>query len=1074
MLPMHFFMAQTGQWFQRHTGIMVTVGATLLTTFLMSAADGQQFRRNQTQRNQAQPDLVASNNTDASPTIDDTLVTGSLSDLVGYQALHPTSDAVFDIRASLVFAASAWRVVMVCDEYEAANFRVGLPMAEKISRLKPGAIIRLRGRLIPGRNSFEAVAFQVDDSAAPPMIVDTNLVTDPRNQAFGRFVETTGLVREVLLRKQRTIYSTRVMGVPVYVKIHDQLTLEDAMTSSGRMVRVRAGLRSNRRDDNSPTEYSLLVMRREQVEVLTREGDKNFYRPLDHVQEPISTEKINSLTLRGGLVAYTDAENTIVVCNRRESFVVHTEMAPLLTVGQRVNVFGNDIQLDDRAIQMRSRVIAEFGEADFGPPVQSTVAKMQSGKLPPRVSVDAKVVSCMVESSVCRLILQDHQRIFQAIIPLAVASDVESAELFTPGSYISLVAAPIRLPFVRHASVPMTSGLAIQRVPLTLFAASPNDITIRSSPYLFHPNEVIAAIGLTGLVLLGGLIWNRSLTRQVAHRTARLNSITSHLETAFDAIQEGVILVDADGIVVRKNQRFEDLFDSSPRIGEPIVTFFEQLSRTAPVSGPEMFWQTARRNVDQGFHGELKCKSTQRTLQVYSHPIVHHGGDFTDGGSNRGRLWAFTDVTEQRRLEEQLFRAQKMELIGQLSGGIAHDFNNLLTVIRTSLSMIDRTTHGTSTAKLIELATDDGPAEERRLNEKSHTSATRSEPKANGSAIVEFTEAAHKAVDRAVELTGHLLDYSRRSRLDIAVVDINHVVRGVYQLIRRTLPTTIEIAVRATPCPAPARVDLAKIEQVVINLCKNACDAIGDRPGYLFLETRLIPDDDLGESVVITIRDDGHGIDEADRDRIFEPFFTTKSNGTGLGLAMALGVIENHGGRIECRSKPDVGTEFNIWLPKAKGEAPPSPPGVSHRGNQSLTESDAKLRLLIVDDTPRDRQTAETLFAELGHDVVSTSSGESAIEYLGNADRFDLVILDHHISGLPAAEVYRQIRRRWPGQRVALCSRPTERDRTQRAVLTWDHLPPIVFTKPFRVDELHDLLNRCTTSIDKPASRSSS
>lgn len=1044
----------------------VFIATIIVVSTALHATDEMSMTQRPVQTNLSDSAAVTS---DGDSVEDDFRFTGSLSELRRYRLSNPPSNASFDVLATLVFASRNWTTVMACDHHGRVSFRVDPQMAQQIAELDPGTVIRFIGPIAPLNEDLHLSSFQLENRTVSPRVLDARALTDTRNRAVGHFVQTIGLVREVLQRPDQTIYSTRVVGVPVNVEIHDSLTVDDAMTVLGRQVRMRAGLKGLPRSPDVPPSNKLLVMKKSLIEVMLEDDDEGSFQPLDQVDESIRAVMVNSMTLRNGQIAFTDGKELLVVSNKSEAFVVRSELASFFSVGQRVNVFGTELKRADRATQLRSKVISAVSIGELPPPARTTIAELRSGNYPPRIAVEARVVSCIINQFTCRLILQHRQQMFQAVIPMKDDSDVERVECLLPGSYISIVGAPVRLRVPGKSSNSLTRDDSVERVPLTLFAASVDGVTIRSSPYMLQASQIVWVIAILGLVLFCGLLWNRVLTRQVAHRTARLNAITSHLATAFDAIQEGVVLVDASGTVVRKNQRFEDLFDSAPQTGQPIAKFFEQLSKNTPVTEFDAFWQIARRNIDQGFHGELRCKATQRILQVYSHPIIHHDGGTVDGKSNRGRLWAFTDVTEQRRLEEQLFRVQKMELVGQLSGGIAHDFNNLLTVIRTSLSMIDRSTRRTTTTHL-----SGRTGGEALLNGTTPTITSQFASDPNESLIIEFTEAAHKAVDRAVELTDHLLDYSRRSRLDIAVVDINQVVRGVYQLIRRTLPPTIEIAVRATPSSAQARVDLAKIEQVIINLCHNACDAIGDRPGHLFLETRLIADDDLGDSVVITVLDDGQGIDEADLDRVFEPFFTTKSNGTGLGLAMALGVIENHGGRIECHSKPNFGTEFNIWLPKATSENPSPVPPACDLGNEPARASGAKLRLLIVDDTPRDRQTAEALFTELGHDVVSTSSGESAIEYLGDTDSFDLVILDHHISGLPAAKVYQKIRHRWPDQQVALCSRPTDRDRTQRAVLAWDQPPPIVFTKPFRVDELRRLLETCTMPIDKPAAPTSS
>ncbi len=949
----------------------------------------------------------------------DALLLRSFDEVTRHQQSQADVVADFDIEAPLLFASKAWTSVLVGAGQDNVAIAIGPDRLDELVALNPGAIIRFQGKTGSTQSQLRATSIEVIDADAALPIKTARDISDPKLRHIGGLFQVTGLVREVLARDGQTICSTRMMGVPVQIKIHSPLTIEDARRLADQTIRVRAALQVQTRELDSTSSFELLVMKKGQVEIAVSNRGEESFESLDQLARSGFASSINQWRSRSGQVAFTDRHNTLVIFNQREAFLVRSELASFFEPGHHVTVDGPEVVGENGVVEMRPKIIVHHKDDAMPPPVATTITALQRENIPTRVLVEGEILSSVMDRFACHLILQSDQQAFRADVPIVDPAAIERIERFSPGTFIEITGTPIRLPFSRPGSDSAAVRRSADPVSMTLFAATVDDVVIQSSPYLMQPNQVFWTAGVLVTILAGGLIWNRSLTRKVASRTARLNAITSHLETAFEAIQEGVVLVDENGTVVRKNQRFADLFDNAPDTGEPTAAFFRQVATN--FSSAE-FAEFVSSDADYGHRSvfkEYRCKRTHRTIQVYSHPI----------NARDGRLWAFTDVTEQRRLEEQLFQAQKMELIGQFSGGIAHDFNNLLTVIRTSLSMIDRT----ATKATVDVRVDatDKP-----------------------SPVAEFTSAAHTAVDRAAELTGQLLDFSRRSRLDISVVDINQVVRGVYQLIRRTLPLSIEIAVRATPSPAQARVDLAKIEQVLINLCQNARDAIGDAPGHVLIETRLVTDNAIGDSIIITVRDDGQGIPDNVRKRIFEPFFTTKSSGTGLGLSMALGVIENLGGRIECESETKRGTSFHVWLPVAAS--------LGHRP----ADDPAKLRLLVVDDTPRDRQTTETLFAELGHEVVSTSSGESAIEYLSGTETFDVVILDDLVGNVPAMEIFDRIRDRWPDQTVAMCGKPAAVS-TDASQGKHPRLQPIALSKPFRVAELRSIFDSLATSAGR-------
>ena len=259
-------------------------------------------------------------------------------------------------------------------------------------------------------------------------------------------------------------------------------------------------------------------------------------------------------------------------------------------------------------------------------------------------------------------------------------------------------------------------------------------------------------------------------------------------------------------------------------------------------------------------------------------------------GEPAGCVQLLSDVTPRKALEEQLRQSQKMEAVGRLAGGVAHDFNNLLTGVTGNLTLALQAT----------------PADDPRR---------------------EFLLAAERAAWRAADLTRQLLGFSRQTKPHMEPIDLNRCVREAVELLRRTLDPSIEIAARYADDLWPVEADAGQINQVLMNLCLNARDAMPDG-GRLELETANVrstrrrrearPDRRPGEFVRLRVRDNGHGIPPDVLPRIFEPFFTTKEvgKGTGLGLAVVFGIVQQHRGWIECTSAVGQGTCFDVYLPR--------------------------------------------------------------------------------------------------------------------------------------------------------------
>jgi nitrogen-specific signal transduction histidine kinase len=309
---------------------------------------------------------------------------------------------------------------------------------------------------------------------------------------------------------------------------------------------------------------------------------------------------------------------------------------------------------------------------------------------------------------------------------------------------------------------------------------------------------------------------------------------------------------------------------------------------------------------------------------------------------------AVQDITQIKRLEQQLSQAQKMEAVGRLAGGIAHDFNNLLTVILGNVELLL-----------------DGPADAHTLHKDA--------------------EQIRQAAERAVALIRQLLAFSRQQVLEPRRLDLNAVVTDIGQMLKRLIGEDIALVTQLAQDLGLVHADPGQLEQVLMNLAVNARDAM-PAGGTLTVETTNVAFDDAyvrehigverGPYVRLTISDTGVGMDAATHARIFEPFFTTKAvgKGTGLGLATVHGIVTQSGGHVWVYSEPGHGTTFKIYLPRVapSGEILQRPPRLKHSARQGET-------ILLVEDEPAVRNLARRVLESRGYAVLEASSGYDAI-----------------------------------------------------------------------------------------------
>jgi two-component system cell cycle sensor histidine kinase/response regulator CckA len=360
-------------------------------------------------------------------------------------------------------------------------------------------------------------------------------------------------------------------------------------------------------------------------------------------------------------------------------------------------------------------------------------------------------------------------------------------------------------------------------------------------------------------------------------------------------------------------------------------------------------------------------------------------------GDKRYLVAVGIDVSERKRLEEQLRQAQKMESIGTLAGGIAHDFNNILTAIIGYGSLL-----------------------EMKMKE--------------GDPLRYNVEQVLSSANRAASLTQGLLAYSRKQILNPQPVSVNAIIQKVDLLLSRLIGENIDLKIMLTDDDVTVLADAGQIEQVLMNLATNARDAMSEG-GYLFIETERLEFSEESAKVhefgkpgtyaLITVTDSGMGMDENTRQRIFEPFFTTKDvgQGTGLGLAIAYGIVKQHNGTITVYSEEGRGTTFKIYLPVVPtpgGQARPLELPPIPGGNETV---------LVAEDDEIVRKLTRSVLEQFGYAVIEAEDGEDAVnKFMKHRDVIKLLLFDVIMPKKSGREAYEKIRIFSPDMKVLFLS----------------------------------------------------
>ena len=557
-----------------------------------------------------------------------------------------------------------------------------------------------------------------------------------------------------------------------------------------------------------------------------------------------------------------------------------------------------------------------------------------------------------------------------------IGSDVESLS----GKHLSEIFPPAAAAEnLRNIHGVIETGSPLLRESVQYYPSGPRWVESRLSPIFDEHGKVDSVLGLS---------FDISERKRAEESLVRLNM-------AVEASGEAIFMTDPSGVFTFVNRAFTRLYgyDSDEVVGSVTPRILNSGKQSAAQFAEHWRALLAKQTTTSEWINKKKDGSLV-TVEDTSDPILN------DHGEIAGFLAIQRDVTERRSLEDQIRQTQKMESLGTLASGVAHDFNNVLAIILGHVSIL----------------------EAHRLDGKHFETSL---------------EAISKASWRGASLVGQMLTFARKSTVEVRPLIINEQVQEVEKLLQETFPKTITFTFDLAPSLPLIDADPTQIQQVLVNLCVNARDAM-EGNGSLRVATGIaeleslrgrFADANASGYIRVDVSDTGTGMDDATMKRIFEPFFTTKEpgKGTGLGLAVVFGIMQSHGGFVDVASAPGSGATFSVYFPFKAEPAGASAEGAPAEGAlPGGTET-----ILLVEDEELLRESLRSSLENRGYTVVSAGDGPAAIEVFERCKGdIALVICDHGLPQFSGREVHRRLRAIDPAVKFILASgyvEPAER-----------------------------------------------
>lgn len=497
------------------------------------------------------------------------------------------------------------------------------------------------------------------------------------------------------------------------------------------------------------------------------------------------------------------------------------------------------------------------------------------------------------------------------------------------------------------------------------------------------------------------------MAERIADREMKIRKI-------FDSSKDAIALVSRDGDIIDINEAGVQMFG------------YANKSEMLSIKTPETYVNISDRIKylkeleEKGYVENYEVALKKKSGEIF-YGLISSAAIKDEDGRILFIVTTIKDITEKRRLQEQLFQAQKMESIGRLAGSIVHDFNNILTVI-----------HGSN--QLLQMH-------------------ARADP-----VVHKYTSSISKGVEKAMDFTKKLLSFSRRQPMSFQICNLNEVIEEETKLLRSTLRENIELHLETFDSPLFVNLDTAHFTQVLLNLALNAMDAMPEG-GRITIETqqKTIDKDYIkaypfvreGNYACITFSDTGAGIPKDIIDKIFDPFFTTKPEGTGLGLSTVYGIIQQHNGFINVYSEEGKGATFRIYLPLAEK--------LEKITEEEVAEVSISVKnIIVVEDNDDVRAVIEQILINNGFDVISFSSGVDLLRSFDEVkDKADLFLFDVVMPEIGGFELYKKLREIKPDIKVLFMTGYAN-NIAEVSLLIKEGMQ--IITKPFSIAELKNKL----------------
>ena len=872
-----------------------------------------------------------------------------------------------------------------------------------------GSQVRVTGVLADFDNGVLASSFSTIGNCELPIPIDDQLDEMQLGDCWGRWIVHEGIVLDAVCLTDATYFGLVWNDIYFSTRIAQRIGVGRAQALIGCRVRI-SGVLACEKEQEKLERFIIYLTSQEQIEVLEQgPGWPKFESvSIAELQDNVGAD----VKVRAG-ISYIDRHRRLLVEQDRSSLTINFPLTDSFYLGEGIDAYGRWKSENE----MDALLIVEKPKQALRSAVVMTATELLNKNCPlHRVVIEANVLEIESHGKIRELHMEDGGVKFK----MRFEADDATFQKMRLNQAARVRGSGCAM-LLRANTLDERFQVLISDVGLVSVEAWKEDL------YRDRITTAISVVVLAGTILLAMI---GILRFQVRSRTRELARETARLEASYDSVREGVFLIDETGVPSKCNQRFLELFG----LRRPPKNFADFVRSAAlKIDSPDEFerWCTKQEASINGAESRDFTTSHEppRQYHIYTSSI-----ELSPRRKNTrsARIWTFDDITERCALENQLREAQKMEAVGRLAGGVAHDFNNILATILINVELMQL-----------------DPSQ------------------AIGEQIDRLTM-AEEAIQRATKLTRSLLEYSRHTTLEVTVLDVDSLVEETRDFIRPMIGADVEIRVRMGASNKYIKGDKSRLQQVLMNLCLNARDAIVGN-GTIEIQTRLTSNEDE-KYVEIVVSDDGCGIPSSQIERIFDPFFTTKETGqgTGLGLSLSYGIVSQHKGTISVDSIVGTGTTFVIRLPVVSNQAAGNLPDKSSIIATTVVASEGPpqgqgRRILLADDETALRDAVAWLLRHNGYTVDEAEDGVQVMELIAAGHAYALVLMDVTMPRLTGIDALIRLRESYPQLPVILISGRIEADQFKAV----KYRPDAFLRKPVRNDLLLETVRKVIVDAEQ-------